>query len=905
MANFYRRFREAVERAPDSVAVEVQRAAEGGTLVPPERRTYRELRRSAEALARRMLEGGVAAGARSALLAQNGPLWLDAYLGTMAAGAIAVPLDTNFSAEQIAKLLKDSGSARIFADAKHREAARRAAEGLAVEVCALEDVGAGSDEAFSPAEVADDDVAVIVYTSGTTSDPKGVMLTHGGLAAELDAAVHVAPLGPSDSSLGVLPLFHILSQMANILLPLAVGARTVFLDTPSSPEIVRALRERGITLFVCVPQFFYLIHERIQSELSARGRLAQEAFRAALAVGAAGRSLGINVGKLLFRPVHRLLGAELRFLVTGGARMDPQVCRDFASMGFELLQAYGLSETTGAVFATPVGAVVPGSVGKPMHGAKFRLRDPKPSDEAGGRSVGEIEIGGPTVMKGYYNRPDATAEVLAGGWLRTGDLGYVDEGGNLFISGRRKEMIVLSSGKNIFPEEIEAHYLKSPYLKEMCVVGLRNAPGEPFSERLHGVIVPNFDVLRERKIVNTMEWIRFDVESLSAQLPPTKRILSYEVWQEDLPRTTTRKIKRFEVERRLRARSDAAEAASPPAPRELTAEDVAWAERPEVARALELVRRAAKNRPERVHPRDNIELDLGLDSVERVELLGALGRELGASIDDFSQIQAFTARELVDAVLARVGQGAAGAGASGPRVSAAGPTWESLLREEVSDPETLAITQPRPLTDLAWYAAFRLLRLVARVVYRLEVRGLERLPASGPFILCPNHQSFLDAPVLLAALPFSMFKRLFYVGTSDIFGEGIMRSVARSLRLIPIDPDVNLVRAMQAGAYGLSNGRVLVLFPEGERSIDGTPKRFKKGAAILSAHLRVPLCPAGLAGFSKAWPRGAGLRLRGRLRIELGEPLPPPSSVEGDATYTSMTAELRGRIVALWSGLCE
>ncbi|MBI5200259.1 MAG: 1-acyl-sn-glycerol-3-phosphate acyltransferase, partial [Elusimicrobia bacterium] len=333
--------------------------------------------------------------------------------------------------------------------------------------------------------------------------------------------------------------------------------------------------------------------------------------------------------------------------------------------------------------------------------------------------------------------------------------------------------------------------------------------------------------------------------------------------------------------------------APPSAPkRELSAEEAEWASRSEVARALELVREAAKSKPERVHPKDNIELDLGLDSVERVELVGKLAREAGAAVPDLSKVQAFTARELVDAVLALKGSGAAAAG------------WETLLKEDPKDEEALGITRSRPLADLLWPLAFGLLRLAAKVLYRLEVKGLERLPKEGPFLLCPNHQSFLDGPMLLAALPRSIFKRSFYVGTSDIFGQGIMRSIARSLRLIPIDPDANMTQAMAAGAYGLRRGKVLVLFPEGERSIDGTPKRFKKGAAILSSHLKVPVVPVGLAGFAEAWPRAGKLKLSGRLRLEFGAPVAPPSGESGDPVYAAHTAVLRERIVALWTGLC-
>src|SRR4029077_15997538 len=185
-----------------------------------------------------------------------------------------------------------------------------------------------------------------------------------------------------------------------------------------------------------------------------------------------------------------------------------------------------------------------------------KILDPQPQEE-GGPPVGEILICGPIVMKGYWNRPDATAAVLKDGWLYTGDLGYFDSHGNLFITGRRKEVIVLANGKNVYPEEIEAHYLKSPFIKELCVMGREAKRGDPGSERLYAVVVPNFDVLKERRIVNAKEVIRFDIESLSQQIASTKRIAAYEIWQDDLPRTTTRKLKRFEIEKRVRERQAA------------------------------------------------------------------------------------------------------------------------------------------------------------------------------------------------------------------------------------------------------------------------------------------------------------------------------------------------------------
>src|SRR5260370_30876321 len=208
---------------------------------------------------------------------------------------------------------------------------------------------------------------------------------------------------------------------------------------------------------------------------------------------------------------------------------------------------------------------------------------------------------GPIVMKGYWNRPDATAEVLKDGWLYTGDLGYLDERGNLFITGRKKDVIILANGKNVYPEEIEAHYLESPFIEEICVMGIEGTAG---SEKLYAVIVPNFEVLRQRKVVNAKEVIRFDVEGLSAKLASTKRITGYEIWQEDLPRTTTRKLKRFEIEKRVRAGAEKRRTgvSDPREPelataKPLTPEETSWLEQANVQRGLKVIREFSPNPP--------------------------------------------------------------------------------------------------------------------------------------------------------------------------------------------------------------------------------------------------------------------------------------------------------------------
>lgn len=915
MPTFYDSFVECAERWPEHIALEIQRRDQ------TESYAYGETRRRAESIGRWLVENKFSPGTRCAILADNHPRWVMAYLGIIAAGCTAVPLDTALHADQVEKLLKDSGASLLFCDAKHWPAAAHAAAELPLKivltdsfgetapngsirpVADLDSIFAAGPGNFTPVPAALDAIAALLYTSGTTGDPKGVMLTHSNLLGEVDSVFRWLHVTHEDAILGVLPLFHVLSQMANLLLPLVKGARVVYLETLNTTELLRALQERNVTLFAVVPQFFYLIHDRIFKEVAQRGRLAQIGLRALMNVNRALRSIGLNAGRVMFGKLHATFGEKMRILITGGSRFDPQIGRDFYALGIDVLQAYGLTETTAAAFVTSDKSKdnVIGSVGPPLPGVEGKIIDPQPQED-GGLPSGEIAIRGAIVMKGYWNRPDATAAVLRDGWLYTGDLGYFDVRGNLFITGRKKDVIVLSNGKNIYPEEVEAHYLQSPFIKEICVMGLEARPGDPTSERLHAVIVPNFELLKQRRIVNTKEVIRFDIESLSSKLPSTKRVGSYEIWQTDLPRTTTRKLKRFEIEKQARANQGRARAddSGLPAQRPLTEEESAWLEQPDVQRALKVIREAAKTQPSGIRPADSLELDLGLDSMQRVELLVALEEEIGGDVEESRLAEIYSVRELVDAVRESAGGGKS---RSASRAQFAG--WKNVLREDPIDPDVLALIKPAPVSEAFWFAVSRVLQMFALNRFDLQVSGLEKLPKSGPFLICSNHQSFLDPVVMAACLPWPIFCSSFALGTSEIFGSGPMRVLARLLRVVVLDPDANLVPAMRAGAFGLRHGRVLLLYPEGERSIDGTPRIFKKGAAILSIHMQAPIVPVAIEGFYEVWPRGKKFFQKiSPLKMKIGDPIiPPPEAQASEAAYEQLTADLKSRVVEMWDEL--
>ncbi len=905
-ANVWEVFEASATRYADRTAVEIQRRES------VDRFSYGDLVTMALDRASWLAGQGMRPGDCCAILADNDAHWCAAYLGILRLGAIAVPLDTNYSAKQVATIVRDSGSKVLFVNAGLAAVASEALADLQVQTQDVHAVLPQGTPLVPLALSSSAAPAVILYTSGTTSDPKGVVLTHANLLAERDAAFAVVDVSDRDTVLGVLPLFHSLAQVANLLLPFAVGARVVFLESVNSTELMRALAERGITIFACVPQFFYLIHQRVMRQVKRSGLVTRLVFAFLMAASFRLRRLGINVGKTAFSRFHAVMGPSVRLFVTGGSKFDPAVGRDLYSLGFTIIQAYGLTETSGAAtMNTPDEAHID-TVGRALPGVQIQIRAPEtadadpstPEDSRSGES-GEIAIRGPIVTPGYYNRPDATAAVMSDGWFLTGDLGRMDATGRITITGRKKEMIVLATGKNIYPEEIEAHYRQSAFIKELCVMGL-SSPAQPMTERLHAVVVPDMEIMREKKIVNAGDILRFEIEGLAVGLPSHKRVLSYDVWFDPLPRTTTGNVKRHEVERLVRERQRAAaQDANAPLP----AEDQTWLRDPHAAAAAGVIQPRLRAGA-RVRPNANLELDLGLDSMERVELLTELEQRFQVQVPKAAAFEMFTVRQLVEAV--RPGEDkpsafaqSASAFASATADKSADQSWAVLLRDlpPDTDPVLSGLLERKPLVTPLLFLASRVLRLC---LGRVDVSGLEALPRSGPFIISPNHQSYLDPLFVCGALPYHVFRNLFFVGAVEYFETPFTTWVARTVNCVPVDADSNLVPAMKAGAFGLKHGKILILFPEGERSIDGTVKKFKKGSPILARHLGVPIVPVALRGIYELWPRNRAFNWSvlwpwsgHRITVAFGQPM---AFGDGEG-YGEAAARLRERVDEMWTGI--
>jgi long-chain acyl-CoA synthetase len=845
--------------------------------------TYGEVQAMSRRVAAALRSSGVAPGDRVGILMDNSPAWVFALLGLLRIGAVGVPLSTLLPAASVRRLVDHAECRVVFTDAGNRSTALEALRGRGSELIVHGPeadgmvswevfLDRGAAEGWTPAP-SPDGTAVLMYTSGTTGDPKGVQISALGISVDVAGLVELLELSPDHRILSVLPFSHVLPLVANGLGALAAGCGVVFLPAISPQRIVDAFKKHRITFFVCVPQFFYAVHKRIFDQVASQPWPLRKVFGLMFA---ASKLIGSpRVRRRLFSKIHQSVGPDLSLLVTGGSRVEPRIAQDFQTLGYTMIQAYGLTETSAAATLTPVSRNVIGTVGVPIRGVSIRIDQP---NEEG---IGEVAIAGDILMLGYYRDPESTSRAVRDGWFYSGDLGRLDAAGNLTITGRSKDVIVLASGKNIYPEEVEEHYEKCPYIKEMCVMGLPE-PGGP-GDTLHAVIVPDLEEFRKRSQTAIAEMIRYEIENRSRDLASFMRVHSIEVRNEPLPRTLTRKLKRFEIYdqevRRIHSKEEVPKGSDHDSFRDGIGAVIA--------------RRVREAKPACgvLGPDSNLDLDLGFDSLGRVELLSAVESDLGTSIPEEETHTIFTLGELL-AALEAAGRGGEGGGSV---------SWKDKLAE--SDPATEALTRRYvpdsrlPLTLLA-FPAIRVLGLIARAPFRTRVQGLEHLPERGPYIICPNHLSYLDPFLLCSVLPFRVIRDIFILGYTDYLEGPLTRPLARVANIVPVDPNANLTRAMRVSASGLKRGRILLVFPEGERSITGGLTEFKKGASILAAELRVKLVPVGIRGTFEAWPRGGKLKAH-PVEIRVGEPVDPAAFDNSPDPYKAINDELKARIQAL------
>ncbi|RKU09987.1 hypothetical protein C6503_20090 [Candidatus Poribacteria bacterium] len=818
-------------RIPDKVALQMANEGEW------EQYTYAETYALSRQVAWQLWQSGLRKGDRVILVSENQPEWCIAYLAAIQIGAAVVPLDAQTLPREILAIAEFTDARSILASESVLEqfgptllAAERVLHDINknckvvegnIEVSNTSDAEMPTD--FPDVEVTPDTVASIIFTMGTTVEAKGAMLTHSGFISNVQAVAKALPPTDTERILSALPLYHALSFSCSLLMALYSGTTATYVNAFRPTTLLKTMREAKTTAFIGVPRLFQMLQSTIE----------RQATRAD------------TPGETLAEKALAVMGGEIRVLVSGGAALPDSVYDGFQEFDLTLYQGYGMTETAPVLSVNPYLKSKRGSVGPAVEGVELRIENP---DSDG---IGEIIAKGPSTMKGYYRNPTATGKAIRDGWLYTGDLGYMDEEGYLFLTGHCKDIIVPASGKNVYPIELEALYENSPAISEICVVGIPYEDGSDTA--IHAVIVPTAS-----DEATKME-IQQHLQACTKVLPSYQQFHKFHLWEEALPKTADGTIDRQGLRCSLEARikemarlqEDSAAAVENEAsgtPRTDIPEEI-----------LATLARLARMSTHQIRRESRLDTDLGLDSLTRLDLLLVLENRLGEAIPDALLANLETVGDVVELV----------------------ETFHTDVTREGD--EFCKTKKPEFRQVPRWYArAFRtMITIFYRHYFSLECQGLEHVPQGRPYIIMPNHTSHLDTLTVITALGTKAY-RLWTLAARDYwFATRLQGWFARTcLNALPIEREGNFtefLRDLRAAneVMALNNG--LLIFPEGTRSLDGNLQPFKPGVlSLLIYGPNVPIIPAYIEGTYHALPKGQNLPKRHPVRIIFGEPLTFP-----------------------------
>ncbi len=867
---------------------------------------------------------GIGAGDRVVLMSENRPEWGISYFAILLAGATAVPLDRELSLAEVVNLARAS---RAKALVLSRKVVERLAGEAEIAVPIDPDSDGDAEVVWSPAhpafgnwlaaqrqidarvlafdelltepdvsvgavypDVKGDTLASLIFTSGTTGTPKGVMLSHKNLTSMVSKLSSLFTLYQHDKLLSVLPLHHTFEFSAGFLMPLMHGASIDYLEELEADTLARALEDQGVTGMVGVPALFQLLERKIYKNVSDAGVLVEKAFDSIVDLNRSLRDKlpwDVGAGKLLFYPVHRKLGGRMRLLITGGSALPPDTLKAFRGLGFNLYEGYGMTESSPVLTVTrPGDKVITGSVGRALPGIDVRIDQPDAS------GIGEVIAKGPNVMAGYFENPDATAQTLQNGWLHTGDLGRIDADGNLFIVGRKKEMILGPSGENVYPDELEELYRDSKYIKEMSVVGL---PGEAGHETVAALIVPEYDLgdgegrndhRNDHRLGReaVREAVRDHIKKIGKGLPLYKRLKVVHLWDHDLPKTASRKVRRRDVVQELLRLERAVKGGA-----ELKKLDgAAGASTGDAARWVhDLLADVAQKKRGTLTSDTRLE-ELGFDSLMFTELAVAL-EAAGVNLPDPQELQGLETVADVERLIARVGA----------RTRSEKPRRDRLAREKAAEDKKAAsadddIDVPRPLVSLGRRALRTGMTALYERVLETQVYGAAQVPPFGGYIVCANHASHLDTGLIKYALG-DQGEALVALAAKDYFFDDPVRRMyfENFTNLVPMERHGSLRESLRLAGEVIRDGYILLIFPEGTRSETGVMTDFKPSLGYLAMTNRCGILPMYLSGTHEAMPKGRYLPKRGERVAAYVGPFVPYSQVLALAGERSRSEQYR------------
>lgn len=799
--------------------------------------TYREIHERCLRVANYLSERGIKKGERIVIWSYNGQEYASILLGCALSGVVAVPVDFSCKEDFVEVIAKKVGAKHLF-HSKRRPYRSQKISHIHVEELERE----LSEVAIARRDfgVCDDDIYEIVYTSGTTSEPKGVIISNKNIVSNVMHCNEVMPLKEHHTFLSVLPMSHMFEQAAGFFYPLYYGCTIMYVHSRKSATIVEALQWERVTMMVTVPVFLQALREKILREVRAQGK---EGLFSQM-VRTAGR-MPKQVRRLMFGKIHRKFGGRLERFIVGGSALEPGLEAWWTALGFDIFQGYGLTEASPVVTLNTPGKSSPGSVGRCL-----------PHQEIKMGPGNEIWIRGDNVTSGYYENPEEMQARFEDGWYKTGDMGEFDEGGFLYIRGRKKNMIKSASGLNVYPEDIETVLNKMEGIKDSCVIGLE-AGGDV---QIHAVLLMDKG--------QDAETARCIIESANQRLQPHQHIQGYTIWpHEDFPRTNTLKIKRAPVVDEIQKGKPSTGLIRPASG----------------DRIADLIAEAAKVDVRSIKGESNLVSDLGLDSLSRVELAMMLEEEFNVEIDESIITAQTTVSELREIV-------------------------------EAQQKEVLYYDFPR----WALSRPVRVLRAILQVVlFRLPslfsctaVNGRENLEEIGrPVIFIANHISHYDTLYIVRAIP-RRLRKLAIAAAADIVYEvrpehsRVMRvrirlrrfALSLLLNTFPFSREAHVKKSFEHMGRLVDDGWHILLFPEGKLTTTGLMDSFKSGIGLLAQAMQVPVVPVRLDGLYPIVDYQCWLPKRfGHVEVTFGKAI----EVDEQASAEEVASELENSIRAL------
>ena len=765
------------------------------------------------------------------IIMENRPEWIYSFFTIWDKNSAAIAIDAQSSPKEILYVLEDSNPDIIMCSNETEKNILEAISNynfkdnikvLNVDNFKIDDekMKKIANSKFELRNPEGNQTAAMLYTSGTTGSPKGVMLTYNNLMTEMEGIYEKGIFDYRDQILALLPFHHVLPLTATVLLMLRYQTSIVFVRKIASKEIFEALEKNRVTALIGVPRVFKLFYDGIKQQIDAK-------FITRAIFKIMSKSKSIPLKRKVFSKVHKKFGGHLDFIVAGGAKLDPEIARFYETLGIYSLEGYGLTETSPVIAVNSKKERKIGTIGKKLYNVDVKIENE------------ELWVKGPIVMKGYYNKPEKTAEVMTeDGWFKTGDLAKIDEEGYITIIGRRNSMIVLSNGKNIDPETLENRLIakSDKLIKEAGIFNHQN--------KLAAIIIPDLLECRKRNINNVKTYIKNIVEDYNLSAHNYEKVLDYKVFEEELPKTRVGKLRRFMLpnlyEQNVVKKAKVVEPDN------------------EVYKILkEYVKKAKGIEPQ---PEENLELEIGMDSLDIVEFFAYIENNFGLQLDEEKFAEMPNLKLLSEYINEKA-----------VKIENNEINWKQIIEEA------------KPIKDdkNRWITKFLkvFLDVIIKIYFRIQRNGREKLD-SKPKIYVSNHQSFIDPLILGSLLPKSILYNTIFLAIDWYFKKFPLKLLVSNGNVILIDINKNIRKSVEEIVGYLKSGKNVLIFPEGARTKDGKVAEFKKVFAIISKELGIDVQCLGIKGGFEAYSRYMKFPKPKKIKVAVLDTIKPEGSYE-------------------------